>query len=267
MEIQWSLVLFTALTGGAGWMLACLAIDEFKGKAPKAAFMGALVAIIVLAVGGIASVTHLSHPENIMGALGHPTSGIFIEICLVGLTGLATLIYMILVKREAGAGARKAMAVLAAIFGVVLSFMAGESYMMASQPAWNTILMPLGYLGTAMPFGVAMYLLVASKFGDEGADLSLYAKFLMVAGIVATVTAAAFGFACGNLTAGMVFFVVCLLGSGLAAIALGFYASKAADKVFTFSICAVVCTLVGAICYRCMMWAVAGAIANFFGLI
>ena len=76
-----------------------------------------------------------------MGALGHPTSGIFVEATLVALAGVCAIVYLILAKRASqSAGARKAFAVLAAVFGVLLSFMAGESYMMGSQPAWNTVL-------------------------------------------------------------------------------------------------------------------------------
>jgi len=84
MEIQWSLVLFTALTGMGGCMFACVAVDEFLGRAKAAAFPAAVAALVIAVVGGLASVTHLSHPSRIMGALSHPTSGIFTEALLVG---------------------------------------------------------------------------------------------------------------------------------------------------------------------------------------
>ena len=73
MTIQWSLVLFTALTGIGGWTFVCVTADEFLGRAKAAAFPAAVVAFALSAVGGLASVTHLSHPDRIMGALGHPT--------------------------------------------------------------------------------------------------------------------------------------------------------------------------------------------------
>ena len=38
ISIQWSLVLFTALTGIAGWTFVCVAADEFLGRAKAAAF-------------------------------------------------------------------------------------------------------------------------------------------------------------------------------------------------------------------------------------
>ena len=97
MEIQWSLVLFTVLTGGAGWALGCVAVDEFTQKTKNDTnFIAAIVAIALAAVGGIASVTHLSHPENMLAALSHPTSGIFTEALLVGLTAVFALCYFFL---------------------------------------------------------------------------------------------------------------------------------------------------------------------------
>ena len=33
MEIQWSLVLFTALSGAGAWLVACAGFDTFKGLA------------------------------------------------------------------------------------------------------------------------------------------------------------------------------------------------------------------------------------------
>ena len=155
MEIQWSLVLFTALTGMGGCMFACVAADEFLGRAKAAAFPAAVAALVIAVVGGLASVTHLSHPDRIMGALSHPTSGIFTEALLVGCLCVCVVVYLVLVKREAAAGARKAVAVIGAVFGVLLSFMAGESYLMEARPNWCSQLLPLGYLLTAVSEGIA----------------------------------------------------------------------------------------------------------------
>ena len=63
MEIQWSLVLFTALSGAGAWLVACAGIDAFRGLAKKAAFPAIVAGIALIVVGGIASATHLSHVE------------------------------------------------------------------------------------------------------------------------------------------------------------------------------------------------------------
>ena len=113
-------------------------------------FVAAIAAIIFGGSGGIASVTHLSHPENMLAALNHPTSGIFTEALLVGLTALFALVYLVMLKREMGAGARRLFAVLAAVAGIVLAFAAGASYMMPAPVALEHAACPLAYGGTAM---------------------------------------------------------------------------------------------------------------------
>ncbi|WP_270297928.1 DmsC/YnfH family molybdoenzyme membrane anchor subunit [Eggerthella sinensis] len=81
MTIQWSLVLFTVLAGCGAWLFACVAIDEFRGAAAKVRVPASVAAVVLLAVGGIASATHLSHVDRMMAALAHPAPGIFLERC------------------------------------------------------------------------------------------------------------------------------------------------------------------------------------------
>lgn len=267
MEIQWSLVAFTTITAAAGWLSVCIAADEFLGKAKKAAFWAAVAAFILAAVGGLASVTHLSHVENIMGAFGHPTSGIFTEALLVFLLCAFTFVYALLKKREAGAGACKAVGVIVGIVGFVLSFSVGMSYMMASRPSWNTPLLPLGYLGTAIPLGIAVFMLVAKKL-DAEADLALYGKGLAIGGILAIVTAALFVLTSGciNGTAiGLLAGAVIL--DGIVPIVAGLKLSKSSDaNSFNLIVAVLVCTVVGAACFRISMWVLATPIADLFGI-
>lgn len=266
MEIQWSLVLFTVLTGAGGWMLACVAIDEFAGKTRATNKLAVVVAAVVACAGGIASVTHLSHPEHIMGALSHPTSGIFVEAALTGLMAVCAIVYFVLLVREASAGARKAFAVLGAVFGVLLSFMAGESYMMSSQLAWNTPLLPLGYAGTAMPLGVALYLALAAWRKEP--DTSLFAKLLVAGGVVAALTAAAYGVVSGAVAdqALLVWGLAVIVG-GAAPAALGALAAKTPEQALSLAAAAAVCCLAGATAYRCTMWLASVTVNNFFGLL
>ena len=62
MDIQWSLVLFTALTGMGGWLFFFICLNVFVRKTDKGAFAGTATALALTVVGGLASVTHLSHP-------------------------------------------------------------------------------------------------------------------------------------------------------------------------------------------------------------
>lgn len=271
MEIQWSLVAFTTITAAAGWLAVCIAADEFLGKAKKAGFACAVVAFALSAVGGLASVTHLSHVENIMGAFGHPTSGIFTEALLVALLCAFTFVYALLKKRQASAAACKAAGVIVGIVGFVLSFSVGVSYMMASRPSWNTPLLPIGYLGTAIPLGVAVFMLVASK-ADKGCDLGVYAKGLVAGGVIAIVTAALFVFTSGSVdgaSAGLLAGAVML--DGVVAIAASAKLAKdaagaAGGSAFNLIVAVVVCTAVGAACFRISMWILATPVADLFGI-
>lgn len=280
MEIQWSLVAFTTITAAAGWLAACTAAAELMGKAKKAAFWAAVIALVLGAVGGLASVTHLSHVENIMGAFGHPTSGIFTEALLTVLLCAFAFVYALLVKREAGAGARKAAVVLLGIVGIILSFSVGMSYMMASRPSWNTPLLPIGYLGTAIPLGVSVYLLIARKLCPDE-DLSVFGKGMLVGGVLAAITALAFGLSAGSAassSAAMAMIALCVIFDGVVAIFAGLKLSKsvvaaegegeaaASGSELTIIVAALVCTFVGAACFRILMWLAATPIADIFGI-
>lgn len=263
MDIQWSLVLFTALTGAAGWMLATIAYAEVKGIQRGIAFNSALIALIVLIVGGVCSVTHLAHPERMLGALGHPTSGIFTEAVLVGITALFTIIYLILLKRDASEGTRKGIIVIAGIFGVLLSFMSGYSYMMPSHMSWNTLLLPCGYLGTAIPAGIALYLGYAKLKGDD--ELGALPKLLGIGGIVAAVLAAAYVAYAGGPDAMLLGWTLAVLVGGVVPAICGFMMEKKPESARTMAWIAFVCAIIGCTAYRIFMWVSASIIDNFFG--
>ena len=217
MAIQWSLVLFTVLTGAGGWMLACVAIDEFAGRTRGVNKLAVVVAAVVACIGGIASVTHLSHPEHIMGALSHPTSGIFTEAALTGLLAVCAVVYFVLLVRGASAGARKAFAVLGAVFGVALSFMAGES---------------------------------------------------VAGGVVAAVTAAAYGAVSGaGADQPLLLWGLAVVVGGVAPAVLGGVALKKPEQAFALACATALCALVGATAYRCVMWLASAVVNNFFGML
>ena len=263
MSIQWSLVLFTALTGIAGWMFVCIAADEYGKWTKKTAPMATIVAIVVAVIGGVASVTHLAHPENIMNVFGHPTEGIFLEALLMGLMCLFGIIYLIMVVRGSEGSGRKAMAVLAAIFGVLLSFFAGKSYMMAAIPSWDSFLLPLGYLGTAIPGGFAAYLLVVGMQKEDNLAIETYGNRLMIAGIVGAILGVLYFLftAHSQLLIGLI-----VLVCGIVAAVCGAQVKKHPEKVMMWAALALVCALVGIICYRVSMWLAYDRVVDLFGL-
>ena len=110
MTIQWSLVLFTVLSGCGAGLFARTAPDEFRGgAAPKVRLPACAVAVALLVVGGIASATHLSHVDRRWRCwliLWRASSW---KLCC-GLLVACIAVYALLVKREVSSGAAKQLA-------------------------------------------------------------------------------------------------------------------------------------------------------------
>lgn len=269
MDIQWSLVLFTALTGLGGMLFLLICLNTLLGKTDKGEFEGAIVSVVLLAVGGLASVTHLSHPDRMLNALQHPTSGIFTEAVLVGVLAVCAVIFILMIKRDIRGGALKAISVVGIILGILMAFMAGQSYLMAAIPAWNTELLPLGYLGTAAAEGAAAYLLlIGCKKADEAA-LKFYSVILLVAGCLALITSALYAAVCGAFADPLAAALAAcsLVCGGVAPALFGYVGMKKPLSVKTLAAIALVCAFAGAISYRCLMWAVGVNLYGFFGLL
>lgn len=269
MEIQWSLVLFTVLSGAGAWLFASAAIDEFKGTTKKTAFPAAILAVVLLAVGGICSVTHLSHPERMLAALGHPTAGIFLEALLLGILAVVAIVYAILVKREASAGARKVFAVLGIIAAIALTFACGASYMMSSHAMWDTITLPLAYLGTAAASGTALYLVLCAALKESDEAVSFAGLLATAGGVLALVLGIVYGVA-GNVAFGdqaAIFWLAVVVCGGVAPIVFGYLASKKPASGLTYGAIAVVGALIGSIGLRCVMWLVGSALMSLFGVV
>ncbi len=153
MSIEWALVGFTLFVGLAVGTFAGVAATEWWGEAEQVRLPGSISALVALIVGGISSVLHLGHPERILGALGHPTSGIFAESSLTGLFGLGIIVYLFAVRRKASDKTRRTIATVSVALGAILAFAVGDTYVLPSRPAWDTWLLPVLYLVSAAVFG------------------------------------------------------------------------------------------------------------------
>lgn len=263
MNIQWSLVLFTALTGTAGWMFACIFFAQVKGYEQKSQFKASLVATILGIAGGIASVTHLSHPEHIMNVLGHPTEGVFLEAVLTGIMCLAGIVYLFLqYKKTESKSALTFWSCIAAVFGVALSFAAGHSYMMADIPAWNTLLLPIGYVATAIPCGAATYLLVADKEEDSHIYLGGWGKPILWGSVLAAVCSAAYFIYAGNITLAII-----LAALNAVTVYLAFKLKKVPATFEKLMYASLICSGASVLLYRIGMWLVFDKAINLLGFV
>jgi len=157
MDSEFSLVFFTSFVDlGCGLFIA-LAINEWYSFSENVKQRGAIATLVALAIGGFSSVLHLGHPERIFGALGHPTSGIFIESSMIGITGICVIAYIYALQRNASKQTLKTITLIGAITAAILAFAVGDSYVMGARPAWDTLTLPFAYLASAILMGTLAY--------------------------------------------------------------------------------------------------------------
>lgn len=253
MEIQWSLVLFTVLAGAGSWMFVGAAVSEFTDRGKEASFLTSIIAIVLIIAGGLCSVTHLSHPTRMLGAISHPTSGIAIEAFMLGFACLAIIVYLVLLKRSSSDKARKVVAVVGAVLGIAFSFLMGESYMMAARANWNSVVVPLEYAVTSMVLGVSLYLLLLACRKEKEA-VAFYGLPLAVAGAISLIVGLVYGFFSGVTAEAMQFWGCVVVLGTIVPIVCGAVSMKKADAALALMLCSSVGALVGSVVFRMLMW-------------
>lgn len=268
MEIQWSLVLFTALSGAGAWLVACAGLDAFRGLARKTVVPAVICGIALIIVGGIASATHLSHVDRIMAVLAHPAPGIFLEALLLGIDVVVAAVFLVLYKREASAGALKVLGVVAVAMAAIFSYSCGSSYMMSSQLAWNTVALPLGYLGGAMASGTALWYVLCAVRREDAQALSFAALETLVGSVAALVTALVYGAASGVMggDASVLFWLGVVICGGVAPLACAVTGLKKTEGALPLAVVAAAGALIGSVAYRVLMWTASVALMSLFGV-
>ena len=178
MELQWPLILFTTLVAWSAGVFGTQAVLALRGEAPKAQLSCWITAAVLLAAGGIAVFFHLEHFERIFNGFGHLTSGITQELIAIVVLAVVMVVYFVYLRR--GGDEAKVPAWLAAVglvLAVVLVAVMGHSYMMASLPAWDSVLQIGSLLGAACGFGPATMALICAV-RDESSDLDAKANLI-----------------------------------------------------------------------------------------
>lgn len=184
MDIQWPLLIFSVLLGVTSGCFVFLGVGEIKGKFKDVRFLGALIALVCLAVGGCVSVLHMGHPERATHLLGNLGSGLSKELFTVAIMGIVSLVYLVLAKKDYP-GASKVFGIIGAVLGLVLPVVAGASYLIAARPAWDSFTLPLMFLGSGL--GIGMTLMAALVVLRGKADEAAFAVKLALVGVVAMV--------------------------------------------------------------------------------
>lgn len=166
------------LLGASSGILVFLGIGEIKGAFKPVRFGLAVAALALLALGGIASTFHLGHIDRAFHILGNMGSGLSKELFAVAFTGIVTIVYAVLVRKDF-LGAAKITGIIALVAGIALPLVAGASFMMPARPAWDSFTLPLMYLGTGLGMGFALSAAVTCSKGDA-ADAPLATRLAIV---------------------------------------------------------------------------------------
>lgn len=268
MEIQWTLILFTVISGTGAWLFASSAAGEILKKEANPSKVEAIIAFILLVIGGCMSVLHLKHPDRILEALNRPTSGIFIEAALIGIICAVLAVYFIMVVRKSSPKARMIVAGVALVLCIVFTYACGSSYMMDARPAWTTIALPLSYLGTAAAAGTALNLLVKIVLKRTAESIRFAAVLSLAGSILGLVASAYFCFASGadlfspehNLIVWVIALFVTLVIAGVCSAVV----MRHAEKGMVLAVVALVAAVVSAIAVRVVMWLIGTPIMDLF---
>ncbi len=167
MEIQIPLVIFTSFLAWAGGIFGVQNIYALRKKGGTAQLPLLILSVVVLAIGGVAVVFHLTHPFNLFNGFGHLTSGITQELIAIVLMVIAMVLFFLMLRRSDDNTVPAWVAVVGLITVVILLVAMGHSYMMEARPAWNNIWQLLSLLGAMFILGPATVAIVAEIKGEE----------------------------------------------------------------------------------------------------
>ena len=263
MSVQWPLVVFSLLAGCGGGLIASSGFLGLAGKTARTRSASLVVAIVLLVLGGCASVLHLAHPASIMAAAANifSFSGISVELIMLGANLVVALVSLAMLRKDVSDSADKAISVVSILVGVVLSFAVGNGYVMEAQASWDTFLLPVSYMLSGLSCGSCLCMAICATAG-KGEDSGSLGKIALALCALQLVAFVAYGFVPGFdrdpllLVGGSI--VVGSLGSLLCAF-LG-------RRTPNFWWAAFACAVVGGLCLRSFMWVVGTGFMESFAL-
>ncbi len=230
-----------------------------------------LIPLVLLAVGFLASFLHLAdvgHSFFVFDRIG--ASPLSNEILVGIIFCVVALIYWIVAMvGKLSIGARKVLAVIVALVGLVFAVFTGMAYMMYTIPSWNNALSPLQVIGLCLLGGALLGSFVLSLAGsfkdakETGFKTAIFAMTVVgaiialvgVIGQVVMVSGMQNSLVYGSDLVGqaMVFFVVFIIAT-LAAVVLEWYAlnKKASTKMLCLG---AVVAVVAVFCARLVFYA------------
>ena len=192
MEIQIPLVIFTSFLAWAAGIFGTQCILALQKRGGAVQLPALICSAVVLVVGGIAVVFHLTHPFNLFNGFGHITSGITQELIAIVLLAVAMVLFFLMLRRSEDDTVPQWLAVVGLVLVCVLIVAMGHSYMMPSLPAWDTVLQLLSLLGAACVMGPATVAFIGAVKGVQIEGIGL---LTVIGAAVNAVLSAAYMFA------------------------------------------------------------------------
>lgn len=285
--------LFACLGAGIFAMQGLLA---FFGKGAKIQLPALIASLVAIGIGGVGSFLHLQHWERIFNGFGHLTSGITQELIAMVVFVIALLVYFLMVRKSENNIVPKWCGIMALAIAVLFVFVMAHSYNMAARPVWDTPILWFYYLANAAFAGSLALAFIAGIKKDDSAGF--LAKIAVVVGIVLLIITAIYGgffvLAAGSYTnVGLYFdptqptkemvdpsavFASVFVGENallfwggvfviglVIPIALAFLTTKKEPQTVTvYAVIALVCALVGGICFRAILYVLGASVFLFY---
>lgn len=243
MEIQVPLILFIAFCAASAGIFASQAALALKGEAKEAQMPSLIASFAALVIGCVAVLFHLAQPLHIFNGFGNPTSGITQELIAIVVLVVVMLVYFVMIRRNDG-DVPKWCAICAIAMAIVLDFVCAHSYMMASRPAWNSILQVLSVLGASCAIGPTA---VAAIAEIKKSDAPAIGKIALVGAVIGLATT--------------LIYVVALAMSGGALTTMGTYIDPTNPTAAVFTDAASVSPFAGAALVPTLVAIIASALA------
>jgi len=291
MEIQVPLILFIAFCAASAGIFASQAALALKGEAKEAQMPSLIASFAALVIGGVAVLFHLAQPLHIFNGFGNPTSGITQELIAIVVLVVVMLVYFVMIRRNDG-DVPKWCAICAIAMAIVLDFVCAHSYMMASRPAWNSILQVLSVLGASCAIGPTAVAAIAEIKKSDAPAIGKIALVGAVIGLATTlIYVVALAMSGGALTtmgtyidptnptatiftdaasvspfagAALVPTLVAIIASALAVVLAWLGKKKGSWKLYGSA--AAICALVAAIALRTTFYILGMSVYNFYGI-
>jgi anaerobic dimethyl sulfoxide reductase subunit C (anchor subunit) len=171
MEIQWMLALYSLFMGLAIGPFALIAMTDACERRPGLCKWAAIVGLACIVLAGVFAFLHLEQPMAAVYVFANMASPIAQETVFVLLTGVVAALLAGSYLFNVAEGVRKPLAWIGLALAVVSVFFVAEIYRLPARPAWDTLMLPLTMLLSALVNGVLLALVLlalAPKPAAEG---------------------------------------------------------------------------------------------------